>query len=793
MTNSEIVLELQQGKTENFQLLYDNTINYSVCIARKYLGERDMDVEDIVQDSYVSALKHINELEDQAKFDKWLGRIVANRALNWKRDKLSKVYELTIDNDENPMDFEDDRVNYNPSLVADKKATAEVVNGILALIPEAQRDVLLMFYGQQYSIKEISDSIGKPENTIKTWLRRGRQNIEAHKQDFIKQGITLTGISVFVLIKTMFDTDTSMAMQLGASGLAATTTANFLSGASSAAGISAATGAGSATSAGASAVAGGTGMSAATGAGSAASAGAAGATTVGGATVGAAAAHAAGGALVTKIAAGVAAVAVIGGGAYGITNAVSPVPETKAETTAALEVIGETDAVEETMMETIEETVAELPNAELNRQVLAEYRKILMEDTDFMVDEVKGVYPSFGVVDIDKDGIYELDIYNGEYHTYLMAEYLLYYNEVAQKVEKITSGVSGIGILPDKQFYSYYVHGGITFDLFEKQNGEWIRTEELYGELDFDGNIHQDEKIDEYMNSEISSVDHVELNEKNIEKYLSDNGISTEVSKADREKIDKLISEIDESVLYTDSHEDAYQEYYGDYSADPWGQYDSRLQSYNYCKKGDIVVKNTIWDNDIITCYRLNPDINPGTENGKNPEDTAIYIKAEDFNGNDDYIEYEFYLNDGKIFLIRKEGRVLGQYLDGADIQSVYEEYKDDWGHLLESAFPGALGIDYDPAWIAITIGYSDTDNTISFDGSKYVIKSYENEYVIDKDTMLDSTDENFYLPEYQDGDTAMEWFTRCLNTEKDYMFANYVVKMTGNHIDTIQYAFWPC
>ena len=232
MTNAEIVLELQQGNTDNFQLLYDNTINYSVCIARKYLGDRDMDIDDIVQDSYVSALKHINELDDQAKFDKWLGRIVANRALNWKRDKLSKVYELTIDNDENPMDFEDDRVDYNPSLVADKKVTAEVVNGILALIPEAQRDVLLMFYGQQYSIKEISDSIGKPENTIKTWLRRGRQNIEAHKQDFIKQGITLTGISVFVLIKTMFDTDTSMAMQLGASALAATTTANALSGAS---------------------------------------------------------------------------------------------------------------------------------------------------------------------------------------------------------------------------------------------------------------------------------------------------------------------------------------------------------------------------------------------------------------------------------------------------------------------------------------------------------------------------------------------------------------------------------
>ena len=204
MTNEEIVLELQQGNKENFGILYENTINYSLCVARKYLGNRDMDVDDVIQDSYVSALKHINELEDRTKFDKWLGRIIAHRALNWKRDKLSKVYELTIDDDEDPMDFKDDRVDYNPSLVVDKKATAEIVNGVLSEIPEAQRDVLIMYYGQQYSIKEISNIVGKPENTIKTWLRRGRQNVEAHKQDFIKQdslrpipvsSIKLSGIS----------------------------------------------------------------------------------------------------------------------------------------------------------------------------------------------------------------------------------------------------------------------------------------------------------------------------------------------------------------------------------------------------------------------------------------------------------------------------------------------------------------------------------------------------------------------------------------------------------------------
>jgi|GEM_PF-7066900 len=307
--------------------------------------------------------------EDRTKFDKWLGRIIAHRALNWKRDKLSKVYELTIDDDEDPMDFKDDRVDYNPSLVVDKKATAEIVNGVLSEIPEAQRDVLIMYYGQQYSIKEISNIVGKPENTIKTWLRRGRQNVEAHKQDFIKQGITLTGISVFVLIQSMFETDTAMAMHLGKSAFTSVTAAKILAELSSGSGVAtgavtagAATATAGTTAAGAAAAtatgigaaamgtAGATTAAAASGAGAAA-AGVAGAATVGGA------------AILTKVVIGIAAAAVIGVGAYEVSDTILSESENVIETTITSEKTEDETETETKLAEPIsEETTTE--NAE---------------------------------------------------------------------------------------------------------------------------------------------------------------------------------------------------------------------------------------------------------------------------------------------------------------------------------------------------------------------------------------------------------------------------------------------
>ncbi|WP_031553475.1 RNA polymerase sigma factor [Oribacterium sp. FC2011] len=677
MTNEEIVLELQQGNKENFGLLYENTINYSLCVARKYLGNRDMDVDDVIQDSYVSALKHINELEDRTKFDKWLGRIIAHRALNWKRDKLSKVYELTIDDDEDPMDFKDDRVDYNPALVVDKKATAEIVNGVLSEIPEAQRDVLIMYYGQQYSIKEISNIVGKPENTIKTWLRRGRQNVEAHKQDFIKQGITLTGISVFVLIRSMFDTDTAMAMQMGRSAFTSVTAAKILAELSSGSGAAAgAATAGSATCAGAATtgttsagagVASGIGTAISGEAGSVAAVGAAAATGIGAAAMGAAgatavgavgaataaaatgagaaagAATAGGAAILTKVIIGVAAASVIGVGAYEVSDTFLNEPEDVIETTIASE---ETEAEDTFTETTVAETVLEETSTEIEERI-------------------------------------ELDI-------------------------------------------------------------------------------------------------------------------------------DTLVSEINENVEYTinDFLGPGYSDYsiYYDNSPDPWGQYDSNLQASTFTLKNGIVVENTVGDSveseydDTVTCYHLNPDISDKAENGQNPEDTTIYVLGWRPIGEEDYNDkYEVYLYDGKIIRISINESIVKDYPFGEDIKTVHDEYTDEFGNILELAFPGALGIDHDPSWIYYS---SSGKEDISFDGTRYHIrglyqgKSYtKDEY---EDVILDSATQiiksekfnpNKSLPNYHDGDTAIQWFERFYNEpdENDsYAYNIYTVKISDNHIDAI-------
>lgn len=73
------------GKEEGFDYLYRSTYQKSYYIALKYMKQEDAAL-DVLQDSYVKAFKHLEQLQDADKFVSWFAKIVASTAL----DELKK-------------------------------------------------------------------------------------------------------------------------------------------------------------------------------------------------------------------------------------------------------------------------------------------------------------------------------------------------------------------------------------------------------------------------------------------------------------------------------------------------------------------------------------------------------------------------------------------------------------------------------------------------------------------------------------------------------------------------------
>jgi len=128
------------------------------------------DAEEATQDVFVKINKAIALFRGDAKLSTWIWRITANVCYT----RLTKKRVMT--------DSFDDATNSMPdihSFFADlaRYEQKEIIETALSQIPQQQASILLLFYFEELSYKEIADAFNLPEGTIATLLHRGRENL----------------------------------------------------------------------------------------------------------------------------------------------------------------------------------------------------------------------------------------------------------------------------------------------------------------------------------------------------------------------------------------------------------------------------------------------------------------------------------------------------------------------------------------------------------------------------------------------------------------------------------------
>jgi len=129
-----------------------------------------------MQDTLLSAFKHIGGFQGRSKFSTWLVSIARNSALQrLRRAKNVESLDEGAYNDEE--DFRPRQVRAwqdNPEQFYSKSEIRQLVErGILAL-PANYRAVVMLRDIQQLSTDEVSQQLGLSVPTVKTRLLRGR-------------------------------------------------------------------------------------------------------------------------------------------------------------------------------------------------------------------------------------------------------------------------------------------------------------------------------------------------------------------------------------------------------------------------------------------------------------------------------------------------------------------------------------------------------------------------------------------------------------------------------------------
>lgn len=132
------------------------------------VSSRD-DVDDIVQEAFVSAYKSVGAFKGEAAFSTWIYRIAVNTTI--KHMRKSKVREAASIDD--PVTgLADSLVSSNgdgPEQAAEKRERDEAVRSAVQELPEKHRAVVVLYYFQDLGCDEIAKVLECSVGTV--WSR----------------------------------------------------------------------------------------------------------------------------------------------------------------------------------------------------------------------------------------------------------------------------------------------------------------------------------------------------------------------------------------------------------------------------------------------------------------------------------------------------------------------------------------------------------------------------------------------------------------------------------------------
>lgn len=189
LADEQLVSLYQEGNNSAFDTLlkrYESKV-FSYLL---YSVKNQELAEDLFQDVFMKMVVRIKsgQYAENGKFSSWMMRIVHNHLIDYYRTTPTA---LVISNDESEVDLfnnADIAVNENREKEMIDHQTLREIKELITLLPDPQREVLLMRVKDELSFKEIAE---KTNCSINTALGRMRYAILNLRHMAYERGISL--------------------------------------------------------------------------------------------------------------------------------------------------------------------------------------------------------------------------------------------------------------------------------------------------------------------------------------------------------------------------------------------------------------------------------------------------------------------------------------------------------------------------------------------------------------------------------------------------------------------------
>lgn len=166
----ELVEKAKNNDSEAFTHLILTIERDLYCIARSRI-DNENDIDDIMQETMITAYLNIKRLKNKSFFKTWIIRILINNCNKfYRRKKYKSLNENEIINSVGSLEIDLSNIEFE---------------NFINFLNEDERTILTLYYYLDYTTKEISEILGKKECTICSKISRAKAKIkERYKGEF---------------------------------------------------------------------------------------------------------------------------------------------------------------------------------------------------------------------------------------------------------------------------------------------------------------------------------------------------------------------------------------------------------------------------------------------------------------------------------------------------------------------------------------------------------------------------------------------------------------------------------
>jgi RNA polymerase sigma-70 factor, ECF subfamily len=175
LPDERIVALVRAGGRDDFEILMRRHNQRVYRAVRAFLRD-EAEVEDVMQQAYLRAFLHLDQLAEGAKIATWLVRIAVNLAIDRLRSRR-RLAEASLSDEESGRD-EVVSTSRSPESELGDRELAALLEDALADLPEIYRAVFVLREVEGMSTEEVGEALAISEPAVKVRLHRAKNRLK---------------------------------------------------------------------------------------------------------------------------------------------------------------------------------------------------------------------------------------------------------------------------------------------------------------------------------------------------------------------------------------------------------------------------------------------------------------------------------------------------------------------------------------------------------------------------------------------------------------------------------------